>query len=80
MSRIFVLHENSAWVEPLRVAFDRFGLPYEEWFLDERTVALDQEPAQGLDVPTFGQLELELRRAESLPDRGESEQSDLHDR
>ncbi len=48
MSRIFVLHENSVWVEPLRVAFDRFGLPYEEWFLDERIVTLDQEPPQGV--------------------------------
>jgi hypothetical protein len=48
MSRIFVLHENSAWVEPLRAAFDRFGLPYEEWFLDERIVALDREPPQGV--------------------------------
>jgi len=48
MSQIFVLHENSAWVGPLRAAFERFGLPYEEWFLDERTVALDQEPPHGV--------------------------------
>jgi len=48
MSRIYVLHENSTWVEPLRAAFDRFGLSYEEWFLDERMVALDQEPPQGV--------------------------------
>ena len=48
MSRIFVLHENSAWAEPLRAAFERFGLPYEEWFLDEGMVALDQEPPHGV--------------------------------
>ncbi len=48
MSRIFVLHENAAWVEPLRAAFDRFRLPYEEWFLDQRIVALDHEPPQGV--------------------------------
>jgi hypothetical protein len=47
MSHIFVLHENSAWVEPLRAAFDQFRLPCKEWFLDERIVALDHEPPQG---------------------------------
>ncbi|MFQ5773061.1 MAG: RimK family alpha-L-glutamate ligase [Kiloniellaceae bacterium] len=48
MSRIYVLHENSAWVEPLREAFVELGLPYEEWFLDEGTVAFDAEPPQGV--------------------------------
>ena len=30
MSKIHVIHENDAWVEPLRAAFDEQGLPYEE--------------------------------------------------
>ena len=29
MNRITVLHENSAWVEPLRAAFAELGLPYD---------------------------------------------------
>ncbi|HEY9445881.1 MAG TPA: alpha-L-glutamate ligase [Burkholderiales bacterium] len=33
MSGIYVIHENDAWVEPLRAAFAEQGLPYEEWFL-----------------------------------------------
>ena len=32
--RIYVIHENDAWVEPLRESFFALGLPYEEWFLD----------------------------------------------
>lgn len=48
MSRIYVLHENAAWVEPLRKAFAEQGLPYSEWFLDKGQVALDQEPPEGV--------------------------------
>jgi hypothetical protein len=48
MSRITVLHENSAWVEPLRAAFAELGLPYDEWFLDQGVIAFDQAPPQGV--------------------------------
>ena len=48
MARIYVLHENSAWVEPLREAFDELGLPYEEWFLDQGTVPFEKAPPQGV--------------------------------
>ncbi|MHA1152792.1 MAG: ATP-grasp domain-containing protein [Alphaproteobacteria bacterium] len=48
MSRITVLHENSAWVEPLRAAFAELGLPYDEWFLDQGIIALDRAPPEGV--------------------------------
>jgi len=48
MSRITVLHENSAWVEPLREAFAELGLPYDEWFLNEGTIAFDRAPPEGV--------------------------------
>ena len=48
MTRIYVLHENDAWVEPLRTAFDSLGLPYEAWFLDEGTVPFHEEPPHGV--------------------------------
>ena len=35
MSKVHVIHENSAWVEPLRQAFAELNTPFEEWFLDE---------------------------------------------
>ncbi len=48
MSPIYVLHENSAWVEPLQAAFGKLGLPYQEWFLDEGRVLFDQPPPRGV--------------------------------
>ena len=48
MSRIFVLHENDAWVEPLRAAFEDLALPYDEWFLDEGLVPFDGPPPAGV--------------------------------
>lgn len=48
MSRIYVLHENAAWVEPLRAAFAELDLSYAEWFLDEGTIAFDRAPPPGV--------------------------------
>src|SRR3546814_16918035 len=48
MSKIFVIHENSAWVEPLRTAFQDLDLPYEEWFLSDGLLDLSRTPPQGV--------------------------------
>lgn len=48
MSRIYVLHENDAWVEPLRAAFDEQALPYAEWFLDRGALDLNRVPPEGV--------------------------------
>ena len=48
MSRIFVLHENNAWVEPLRAAFAELDLSYEEWFLDEGVLDFSSAPPDGV--------------------------------
>lgn len=48
MPKIYVLHENDAWVEPLRAAFDERGLSYEEWFLDRGVVDLREPPPEGV--------------------------------
>jgi biotin carboxylase len=48
MNRITVLHENSAWVEPLRAAFAELGLPHDEWFLDQGVIAFDRTPPEGV--------------------------------
>jgi len=48
MASIYVLHENAAWVEPLRAAFDELSLPHTEWFLDTGTVDLDSEAPEGV--------------------------------
>ncbi len=48
MTGVYVLHENSAWVEPLRAAFDDLGLPLNEWFLDRGVIGFDAEPPGGV--------------------------------
>ena len=48
MAKIYVIHENSAWVEPLRAAFDELALEYEEWFLDEGVLDFSAEPPHGV--------------------------------
>ncbi len=48
MSRIYVLHENPAWLPPLAEAFAQRGLPWSEWFLDRFTFDLSEPPPQGI--------------------------------
>ncbi len=48
MSRIHVLHENSAWLPPLAQAFDQRRLPWTEWFLDAGTFDLATPPPLGV--------------------------------
>jgi hypothetical protein len=48
MSLIHVIHENDAWVEPLREAFDARGRPYVEWFIADGTLDLGSVPPQGV--------------------------------
>ena len=48
MSHIYVIHENDAWVEPLRVAFAELTLPYTEWFIAEGKLDLSSVPPQGV--------------------------------
>jgi hypothetical protein len=48
MSKVFVIHENSAWVEPLRAAFEAIETPYEEWFLDQGILDLRSPPPNGV--------------------------------
>ena len=48
MSRVYVIHENDTWVEPLRAAFDELGVPFTEWFLDTGTIDLTAPPPDGV--------------------------------
>ena len=48
MAKIYVIHENDAWVEPLRARLAEQHLPYEEWFIGERTLDLDAVPPEGV--------------------------------
>jgi hypothetical protein len=46
--KIYVIHENDTWVEPLREAFAEQALPYEEWFLSEGLVDFSETPPDGV--------------------------------
>ena len=48
--RIYVIHENDAWVEPLRESFFALGLPYEEWFLDGVCLVSNRSPRWGFST------------------------------
>jgi len=48
MGKIHVIHENEAWVVPLRAAFDELDLPFEEWHLDEGLLDLSTAPPEGV--------------------------------
>ena len=45
---IHVLHENDAWVAPLRAAFADLGLAHREWFVDEGALDLAAAPPPGV--------------------------------
>jgi len=48
MPKIYVIHENDAWVEPLRAAFAELRLPFEEWFLSDGLLDLGSIPPAGV--------------------------------
>jgi len=48
VSKLHVIHENPDWYEPLAAAFDRAGLPHEQWLLGEAVLELDAEPPAGV--------------------------------
>jgi glutathione synthase/RimK-type ligase-like ATP-grasp enzyme len=48
MAKIYVIHENDAWVEPLRAAFNELKLPFEEWFIAKGTLDLGKAPPEGV--------------------------------
>jgi hypothetical protein len=46
--KLHVLHENPDWYAPLARAFDRAGLPHEQWLLGEAAIDLTEEPPAGV--------------------------------
>jgi hypothetical protein len=48
MSKLYVIHENPEWYAPLAEAFDRAGVPHEQWLLGEAMLELDEQPPAGV--------------------------------
>ena len=47
-AKIYVIHENDAWVEPLRAAFAEQQLAFEEWHLDQGVLDFSGTPPRGV--------------------------------
>lgn len=45
---IHIIHENDAWVEPLRRELVSRGLPFNEWFVDGLAIDLEAIPPEGV--------------------------------
>ena len=48
MPKIFIIHENDEWTEPLRIQLWRLGLPFEEWYLNRGRLDLSVPPPLGV--------------------------------
>jgi len=48
MKKIYVIHENETWLIPLREAFEKLNLPYEEWNIDKMSLDLSEIPPEGV--------------------------------
>jgi hypothetical protein len=46
--KIYIIHENDAWVVPLHAALDELSLPYEDLFVDTGLIDFTQEPPPGV--------------------------------
>lgn len=46
--KIYIIHENSSWIAPLRDALDTLNYPYEEWFVNDGTFNLQVPPPDGV--------------------------------
>lgn len=48
MAKIYIIHENDEWTEPLKVQLRRLGLPFEDWFLNRGHLNLSVPPPLGV--------------------------------
>ena len=47
-NKIYILHENDEWVEPLRKELQAINMPFEEWHLGKRNVERLDKPPHGI--------------------------------
>jgi len=48
MNKIFIIHENDEWIEPLRVQIKKLNLPFEEWHMNKMTFNTSNVPPVGV--------------------------------
>ena len=48
MKKIFIIHENNEWIEPLRIYLSDLKTPYEEWHMDKVKINTLDKPPLGI--------------------------------
>ncbi|MEO0438664.1 MAG: alpha-L-glutamate ligase [Pseudomonadota bacterium] len=48
MKKVFVIHENPEWSQPLFERLEALSVPFEDWFLDEGVLDLSEVPPEGV--------------------------------
>ena len=48
MKKIYIIHENDEWVEPLRVYLCDLHIPFEEWHMDKVNMNTSKSPPLGV--------------------------------
>ena len=47
-NKIYIIHENDEWIEPLRRELKNINAPFEEWHLGKRNVDHLEKPPHGV--------------------------------
>ena len=47
-NKIYIIHENDEWVEPLRKELNNINAPFEEWHLGKRNIDHLDKPPEGV--------------------------------
>mgnify|MGYP001566058739 FL=1 len=48
MKKIYIIHENDEWIEPLRAHLSDFRAPFEEWHMDKIKINTLNNPPIGV--------------------------------
>ena len=49
-NKIYILHENDEWIEPLQKELQEINAPFEEWHLGKRNVDHLDKPPHGIFI------------------------------
>ncbi len=48
MTKIYIIHENDEWVEPLRVELNKIAAPFEDWHMGDGHIDMMIAPPEGI--------------------------------
>ena len=48
MKKIYVIHENDEWLDPLRESFEKIGVPFVEWHMNKEDFDLTKKSPDGI--------------------------------